>query len=290
MVDGLPRRFGAYAFRVFAVLAIIAMTLWTGAVGCLWVNETRLVFSANRSRVISPVNYDDLVQLTTRDGVGIDAVSLPAGAPSDYWILFCPPAAGTIHGRLQSQLYDLQQLGYNVFAFDYRGFGRNRGRPSESGVYEDALAAYRYLTEERGVPASRIILAGRSLGSAVAVELSTRVTSAGLLLLSTLDSVPAAAARFYPWAPVQWLASQRFDSVSKAARVNGPVVMVHGLRDRLIPIDAARGMFARIPGPKLMLETNGSHNRAGFGDGAPLADAMARFWPLRREVHAPDSE
>jgi pimeloyl-ACP methyl ester carboxylesterase len=290
MLDGVPRRFGASALRVFVVLAIIAMTLWTGAVGCLWVNETRLVFSANRSRVISPVDYDDLLQLTTRDGVGIDAVALLAGAPSDYWILFCPPAAGTIHGRLQSQLYDLQQLGYNVFAFDYRGFGRNRGRPSESGVYEDALAAYRYLTEERGVPASRIILAGRSLGSAVAIELSTRVTSAGLLLLSTLDSVPAAAARFYPWAPVQWLASQRFDSMSKAARVSGPVVMVHGLRDRLIPIHAARGMFAQLPGPKLMLETSGSHNRAGFGDGAPLADAMARFWPLRREGRERDSE
>src|SRR5687768_14417543 len=87
MLDGVPRRFGASALRVFVVLAIIAMTLWTGAVGCLWVNETRLVFSANRSRVISPVDYDDLLQLTTPDGVGIDAVSLPAGAPSDYWIL-----------------------------------------------------------------------------------------------------------------------------------------------------------------------------------------------------------
>jgi pimeloyl-ACP methyl ester carboxylesterase len=280
MFGGSPRRFGAYALRVLVVLAVICMTLWTGAVGCLWVNETRLVFRANRSRVISPVAYRDLLQLTTSDGVGLDAVSLSAESPSDYWVLFCPPAAGTIHGRLQSQLYDLQTLGYHVFAFDYRGFGRNPGRPSESGVYEDALAAYRYLTEQRHVPASRIILAGRSLGSAVAVELSTRVPSAGLLLLSTLDSVPLTAARFYPWAPVQWLASQRFDSMAKAHRIRGPVVMVHGLRDQLIPIAAARALFDELPGPKLLLEASGSHNRAGFGDGTPLGEALRRFWPI----------
>jgi pimeloyl-ACP methyl ester carboxylesterase len=280
MLAGSPRRFGAYALRVLLVLVIICTTLWTGVVGCLWVNETRLVFQANRSRIISPVAYRDLLQLTTPDGVNLDAAALPADPPSAYWILFFPPAAGTIHGRLQSQLYELRALGYNVFAFDYRGFGRNRGRPSESGVYEDALTAYQYLVHERGVPASRIVLAGRSLGSAVAVELSTRVPSAGLLLLSALDSVPAAAARFYPWAPVHLLASLRFDAATKAARVRGPVVMVHGTRDRLIPIVAARAMFAELPEPKQFIETDGGHNRAGFGDGAPLADALRRFWPV----------
>jgi hypothetical protein len=289
MTGSLPRRFGAQALRVVMVLAIIAMTVWTGAVGCLWVNESRLVFSAGRSRIISPVNYDELVQLTTSDGVRLDAVTLRADRPSDYWILFCPPAAGTIHGRLQSQLQELQALGYNVFAFDYRGFGRNRGTPSETGLYEDALAAYQYLTGTHHVLPSRIILGGRSLGTAVAMELSTRVSSAGLLLMSTLDSVPAVAHRFYPWAPVQWLASYRFDSTTKVARARGPVVMVHGAGDRLIPIQAARALFAALPGPKEMLETRSGHNRAGFGDGAPLAAALGRFWPVP-PPHAPDSE
>jgi pimeloyl-ACP methyl ester carboxylesterase len=280
MVAGVRRRFGVHAIRVLLVLGTICAMLWTGAVGCLWMAETNLVFRADRSRVIRPVDYNDLVQLNTTGGVLLDAVALPAAPRSDYWILFCPPAAGTIHGRLHSQLVALQTLGYNVFAFDYRGFGRNDGRPSESGLYEDALAAYEHLVEDRGIPPSRIVLAGRSLGSAVAVELSTRVASAGVLLLSTLDSVPAAASRFYPWAPVHWLASQRFDSVAKAARVRAPVVMVHGTRDRLIPIAVARALFRALPEPKLMLETRGSHNRAGFDDGAPLAEALQRFWPI----------
>jgi pimeloyl-ACP methyl ester carboxylesterase len=282
MFAGSRRRFGRYALRVLLVLLVIGTTLWTGAVGCLWVNESRMVFRASRSRVVLPVAYRDLLRLTTSDEISLDAVSLAAAVPSEYWILFCPPAAGTIHGRLQSQLVDLQTLGYNVFAFDYRGFGRNRGYPSESGVYEDALTAYRYLTEERGVPSSRVILAGRSLGSAVAVELSTRVSSAGLLLLSTLDSVPLAAARVYPWAPVGWLASLRFDSMAKASRVRGPIVMVHSERDQLIPLAAARALFDELPEPKVMVEARGSHNRAGFGDGTPLGETLARFWPLSR--------
>ena len=279
MSAGRSSRLTTYLLRLVVVLAFLCATLWTGAVGWLWANETRLVFRAYRSRILSPVAYRDLVQLKTFDGVSIDAVALGAERPSDYWILFCPPAAGTIHGRLQSQLAALQDLGYNVFAFDYRGFGRNPGEPSEAGLYEDALTAYRHLTETRGVPADRIILAGRSLGSAVAVELATRVPSAGVLLLSVLDSVPAAAERLYPWAPVHWLSSHRFETVTKAERVRVPVLLVHAVNDRLIPLDAARALFARFPGPKLMLETGGGHNRAGIGEAA-FADALASVWPL----------
>src|SRR5688572_32685997 len=120
--------FRRFPLRVTAVLVFICAMTWTSAVGCLWVNESRFVFRAYRSRIISPVTYTGLTGLNTADGVRIDGVSLTPDTPSDYWILFCPPAAGTIHGRLQSQLHALRELGYNVFAFDYRGFGRNPGR------------------------------------------------------------------------------------------------------------------------------------------------------------------
>jgi len=89
-----------------------------------------------------------------------------------YWILFCVPAgASTQVDRIQSQLKQLWSFGYDVFAFDYRGFGDSSGTPTEEGLYEDAAAAYAYLSRAERVPPSRVILAGRSLGSAVAVEL-----------------------------------------------------------------------------------------------------------------------
>ncbi len=282
----LPRR-RSLAWRT-GVLAAVAVSLWSGSIACLWTSETSLVYQTRRSRVRSLVSTDGVLQITTADGVRLDAVRLAhlthkeheeEAGEGPYWILFCPPSAATIHGRrVRPHLESLHAAGYNVFSFDYRGFGRNAGEPSESGVYEDALAAYRHLTEESGIPPQRIILAGRSLGSAVAVELSTRVPSAGLLLLSAIDSVPATAGRFYPWAPVNLLASQRFDSIAKAPRVTVPVVQVHAPEDFLIPLDAARALFGRFPGRKVLLEIPGGHNDVGFRGNA-LARALAEFWP-----------
>lgn len=121
---------------------------------------------------------------------------------------------------------------------------------SSSVVYLWNNETYRHLTQQLDVEPGRIILAGRSLGSAVAIEPATRVESAGVLLLSAIDSIPATGARIYPWAPVALLSSQRFDSMSKAPRVRVPVLQVHAANDRMVPLHAARGLFRRFPGRK----------------------------------------
>ncbi len=265
--------------RIIVVLAMVVLMLWSGSVAGLWTNESRLVFRARRSRFVPPVPGQGVIELRTTDGIRLDALSLTHESGSPYWILFCPPSGRTIHGPVLTQLRSLHAAGYNVFAFDYRGFCRNPGTPSERGVYEDALTAYRYLTLQLDVAPPRIILAGRSLGSAVAVELATRVPSGGLILLSAIDSVPATASRFYPWAPVSLLASQRFDSMAKAPRVTVPVIQVHASRDWLVPIDAARALFERFPGRKAMLELPGGHNTVGFVGDDTLSRALAQLWP-----------
>ena len=276
--DAQPPRARRYALRPGRVLFLIAVMMWSSSVACLWTNESRLVFQARRSRFARPVPAKGLIQLRTTDGIRLDALSLTHEQEPAHWILFCPPSGRTIHGRVRRHLESLHAAGYNVFAFDYRGFGRNAGTPSEAGVYEDALTAYRHLTQELGVAPQRIILAGRSLGSAVAIELATRVPTGGLLLLSAIDSVPATASRFYFWAPVNLIASQRFDSMSKASRVSIPVLQVHAPNDWLVPIDAARALFGRFAGRKVMLELPGGHNEAGFADES-LRRALAEFWP-----------
>jgi pimeloyl-ACP methyl ester carboxylesterase len=273
-----PRRRQPFAVRVSSVLGLAAVMLWSGSVACLWTNESRLVFQARRSRFRALVSTEGVVELRTADGFRLDALRLSHDGASRYWILFCPPSGATVHGRVRRHLQSLHAGGYNVLAFDYRGFGRNPGEPSEAGVYEDALTAYRHLTGTLDVPPQRIILAGRSLGSAVAVELATRVPSGGLLVLSAIDSVPARASRLYPWAPVRLLATQRFDSLGKAAQVTVPVVQVHGLGDWLVPIDDARALFERFPGRKVMLELPGRHNDVGFADDA-LSRTLGQFWP-----------
>jgi len=273
-----PSRRQAAAVRPSVILALVAVTLWSASAACLWTNESSLIFQARRSRFRTLVSTEGVVALETSDGIRLDALRLTHDSASPYWILFCPPSGATIHGRVRRHLQSLHAAGYNVLAFDYRGFGRNPGVPSEAGVYEDALTAYRHLAGELDVPPQRIILAGRSLGSAVALELATRVPSGGLLLLSAIDSVPAAASRLYPWVPADLLASQRFDSVAKAPRVTVPVLQIHSSKDWLVPIDAARALFGRFPGRKVMLELPGRHNDVGFGGGA-LNRALNQFWP-----------
>lgn len=263
------------------VLLAVAVAMWAGPVACLWTNEARLVFQARRSRIPPPVPGSGLLELRTTDGVRLDALLLPHDGPAEYWILFCPPSGRTIHGYMRRHLESLRAAGFNVFAFDYRGFGRNPGIPSEAGLYEDALTAYRHLTQELGVAPPRIILAGRSLGSAVAVDLATRVPSGGMLLLSAFDSVPARAARLYPLAPVTWLASLQFDSLAKAPRVMVPVLQVHAPEDWLVPLDVARALFARFPGRKVMLELPGGHNDVGFRDES-LNRTLTQFWSESR--------
>jgi uncharacterized protein len=277
-VAGSSGRRRLLTVRSILILGSVAVMLWSGSVACLWTNESSLVFMARRSHFRALVSTEGVIELRTTDGIRLDALHLIDGSASRYWILFCPPSGATIHGRIRRHLQSLHAAGYNVLAFDYRGFGRNPGVPSEAGVYEDALTAYRHLTATLDVPPQRIILAGRSLGSAVAVELATRVPSGGLLLLSAIDSVPARGSRLYPWAPVQWLATQRFDSFEKAPRVRVPVLQVHGLRDWLVPIDDARALFERFPGQKAMLELPGRHNEVGFGDDG-LNRALGQFWP-----------
>ena len=188
------------------------------------------------------------------------------------------PAERPDHPRVRAAatLESLRAAGFNVFAFDYRGFGRNSGIPSEAGLYEDALTAYRHLTEELGVAPSRIILSGRSLDPPWRL-ISPRVPSGGMLLLSAIDSVPARAARLYPWAPVTWLASLQFDSLAKAPRIQIPVLQVHAPEDWLVPLETARALFARFPGRKVMLELPGGHNDVGFRDES-LNRTLAQFW------------
>src|SRR5688572_30864032 len=197
-----------------------------------------------------------------------------------YWILFCPPAgASTRVKRIQDHLKQLWTLGYNVMAFDYRGFGDSPGVPSEDGLYADAAAAYAHLVAQQRVPPSRIILAGRSLGSAVAVDLATRVDAAGLVLFAPIDSVPQAGARVYPFAPVRWLATHQFAAATKASAISVPVVAVFGVRDQYMPLTDARELFDRFRGPKVMIATAGGHHHSGFIHIAELYRALARFWP-----------
>ncbi len=274
--------------RVVVAGALCCLALWAGSVGLLWTAEPYLVFMTGNSRAYT-APFDQAVfqprDFPNNDGIRLRAVLLTHGSPGErYSILFCQPAgASTEVQMIQHQLKALFSLGYDVFAFDYRGFGASAGTPTEEGLYADATAAYDHLIRTERVPASQVILAGRSLGGAVAVDLATRVPAAGLLLFAPIDSVPSVAARLYPWAPVHLLARHEFNSFAKARTIDVPVLYFSGWPDSFMPRADSRALFAQFRGPKLMVETGGGHHHAGFTYRADLYRGLKAFWPVKSE-------
>jgi len=187
------------------------------------------------------------------------------------------PALLYLHGsrwNLTGQLFRIEQLhefGYAVLAIDYRGFGRSdAGLPSEETVYEDARAAWTRLTELEPDPAKRYIY-GHSLGGAVAIDLASwlsrrdaPVPARGLIVESTFTTLAdIARALSYEWLPVQWIITQKFDSLTKIAQVRMPVLVVHGESDRYVPARFSKMLFEAAPAPKqLLLIEGGTHNNS----------------------------
>lgn len=199
--------------------------------------------------------YED-VSLQTADGLRLHGWYLPHEEGSAS-LLFCHGNAGNISHRTES-LRQLHSLGLNVFIFDYRGYGRSEGRPSEKGTYQDALAAYDWL--QGRCPDLPIILFGRSLGAAVAIELAAQGKGAALIAESGFTSVPALGQELFPVLPVKWLVRTRYDSLAKIPQVKIPVLVIHSREDEIVPFHHGDALFEAAPGPKQFLEIHGGHN------------------------------
>ncbi len=175
-------------------------------------------------------------------------------------LLWCHGNAGNVIHRLDN-LAELYRMGLSVFIFDYRGYGRSAGKPSEEGLYQDALAAYSYLAGTRGIRPDRLILFGRSLGASVAGTVASQKPAAGLILESPFPSIAAMARAHYGWLPMHWLLSGRFPLGERLARVSIPVLVIHGDRDDIVPIALAREVFNAAREPKSFFVIEGAdHN------------------------------
>jgi len=192
-------------------------------------------------------------------------------------LLWCHGNAGNIINRLDN-LRELYHLGLSVFLFDYRGYGRSQGRPSEEGLYQDALGAYAYVTQARRIRPERIVLFGRSLGAAVAGEVASQRPAAGLILESSFPSVEALAKFHYFGLPVHWLVGARFNLADKLKHVSVPVLVIHGDQDEIVPIHLGRQVFEAAKDPKAFYLVPGAdHNNLYHVGGRLYFQRLKRF-------------
>ncbi len=160
-------------------------------------------------------------------------------------ILHAHGNAGNLTHRLDVMQRIHSQADASVMLFDYRGYGRSQGSPSERGVLEDARAARDWLAQRAGIGTDEVVLMGRSLGGAVAVDLAVDGGARALVLESTFTSLPDVAAVHYPWVPVRLLLRTRLDSLAKIARYDGPLLMSHGEADEIVPFELGKQLFDR---------------------------------------------
>lgn len=211
----------------------------------------------------------------------------PDGVTLHGWFLKAEPAVGTIlffHGNAGNLsqrgeiLRRLRSAGFSVFIFDYRGYGKSEGSPTEAGVYLDGLAAAGYLSSLPGVDSSRILYYGSSLGGAVAVDVATHRQPAGLILVSTFSSARDVAREAYPFLPIYLVLRSRFDSESKIRTLHCPILAFHGSDDTIIPIDLGRKLFEAAPRPKEFHEVHGAgHNDLFSVSGQEFLDRIRAF-------------
>ena len=241
--------------------------------------ERRFIFFPEKELIGDPshwgLSFDD-VNFRTGDGVGLHGWFVP-GEGEVTWLWF-HGNGGNISHRLEDLTLLHSRLGVSVFLFDYRGYGRSRGSPSEKGTYHDASAALDHVLSRKDVNPERIVYFGRSLGAAVAVWLAARRPPYGLILESPFASVADMAKIAYPHLPLHLLVRGKYDSLSQIGKVSCPLLVLHGARDEVVPISQGQKLYEAATGPKSFYVIEGAaHNDTYIAGGEPYFRALGDF-------------
>ncbi|MBI4505613.1 MAG: alpha/beta hydrolase [Chloroflexi bacterium] len=266
--------------KPYRLVPIVCAALALGVISLLWPTlfrtglaaiEDQFLYLPSRTLVATPaqrgLGYEE-VWLTASDGVRLHGWFVPG--PRDLVWLWLHGNGGNISHRVENIAFIQRRLGASVFIFDYRGYGLSEGRPSEDGLYRDADAALAYLRIRPDLDARRVVLFGRSLGTAVAVDLAARERVLGLILESPLTSIPGLARALYPFLPLEPLLRTRYDALAKIGRVAAPLLVIHSRDDEVIPYQQGQALFAAAREPKRLYTLTGARHNDTYlrgGDG-----------------------
>ena len=278
MPDAKPRhsRFRRWVVRpvVYLVLLMIFFR---------WFEHAN-VYHPNKVLDGSPADdglpFEDVI-VTTSDAVKVHGWFIPAPTNSPragFVVLVSHGNAGNISHRTTLAGL-LRRHGVAVLLYDYRGYGRSEGRPSEDGTYRDALAFHGWL-KQRGFAPEKILSYGESLGGGIASELARREKVGGLILQSTFTSIPDVGAELFPFLPVRLISTIRYATRERLPQIHVPVLVVHSAQDEIIGFSHAEKNFAAANEPKLLVTLTGSHNGGLFENEELFHDGMEKLLKL----------
>jgi fermentation-respiration switch protein FrsA (DUF1100 family) len=278
--DGQPpsrrRRLLGRALRTARALAITYVVL----IASMYFLQGWLILPGRRSQgtaeaAVRPVPGTEMVRLRTADGEPIvalfapalseDGRPLPDAARRPTLLLFY--GTGSWLSSFLPRVERLRRLGVNVLTPEYVGYGLSGGSASEAGCYATADAAYAHLLTRKDVDPQRIIIAGFSLGGAVAIDLASRKPASGLVTFSTFTTMTDMAYRQQPYVPCSLLLQQRFESVRKIRQVRCPILLIHGASDGFIPISMMRRLARAATVPVTQVAVPGADHESLFSVG-----------------------
>lgn len=228
----------------------MAVIFYIGMAAFTWLFAESLIFQP------PPASYQDhseIIKIHTSDQEQLSAIYLE-NPSADYAILYSHGNAIDL-GQLHPILLHIKQMGFSVFAYDYRGYGTSTGSSSEAGSYIDAEAAYKYLRDELNLPADKIIALGQSVGGGVATELATRKPLGGLILESTFVTA------YRVMTKKKLLPFDQYENIRKIDSVTCPVLVIHGTQDGVVSFWHGKQLFEAAKDPKQAYWVEGAgHN------------------------------
>jgi fermentation-respiration switch protein FrsA (DUF1100 family) len=228
------------------LLALVALA--SVVAGCRDSLEARFIYFPSRALAADPssegLGFRD-ISFSAPDGVRLHGWLIAGRTP--ITLLYSHGNAGNIGDRVAIARLFVDQLGVGIFMYDYRGYGRSEGAPSERGLASDAIGARAALLRE-GVAAEHVVYFGRSLGAAVTLDLALAHPPRGVVLESPFASVRAMGNAVLPGAG--YLFRTRWDSLAKIGGLRAPLLLIHGERDEIVPFEHGRTIFAAAPEPK----------------------------------------
>ena len=262
--------------------AIVAgFVIVISVVALVWAVQRRLIyFPFGRVPTPDEVGLTDVepVQFATADGITLNGWFLPSRRlPAGFTVLVFNGNAGNRAYRAPLAAA-LRAHGLAVLLFDYRGFGENRGAPTEAGLIADARTARAYLLGRGDVDSTRMVYFGESLGSALAVDLAAEHPPAAVILRSPFTSLTEVGQNHYPILPVRWLLRDRFASIARIPQVRCPLLVIAGEADRIVPLEQSRRLYDAARTAKTFVVVPGAdHNDDELLAGKEMMEAVVRF-------------
>ena len=267
-------------FVIYSVLIILFIMIFPRFI------EKGFIFHPERSNDsatpdVYGIEYDDVI-FRTGDGLNLNGWFVPGKKPSPdadlHTLLWFHGNAGNINRRLDNLKMIYEKVPVNVFIIDYRQYGRSEGKVSEQGTYIDARAALAYLHSRKEINREKIIFFGRSLGSAVAVELALNEKCCALILETPFTSILEMGKKLYPFLPLSLLLKTKYDSLAKIGNIKVPILVMHGDKDDLVPFEHGKRLYDMANEPKEFYTIPGAgHNDTHIVGGDEYFDVISNF-------------